>query len=151
MGFWCSGRPFLKASASASAIFSFLYLKKSKFQKYISVSKNFENIPQSPTQEATGSVCNFFFQFTNRSLAGGVRVQGGQPPPPGDRGACRSPSGDWGCLSPPPLGRPGVPPLYKPLTPISSSFEPKNSTKKSEKKRGVRRREAAKPCRIPHL
>ena len=31
------------------------------------------------------------------------------------------------------------------------SFEPKNSTKNPEKKRGVRKREAAKPCRIPHL
>ena len=56
----------------------------------------------------------------------------------------------------------GSPPLYKPPTPIPSSFEPKNSTKiqkrKEElppkilkKKRGVRRREAAKPCRITHL
>ena len=40
--------------------FFFFILKKSKFQKYMSVSKNFENIPQSPTQGATGPVCNFF-------------------------------------------------------------------------------------------
>ena len=33
--------------------FSFLYLKKSKFQKYMSVSKNFENIPRSPAPRAT--------------------------------------------------------------------------------------------------
>ena len=29
-------------------VFSFLYLKKSKFQKYMSVSKNFKNIPDRP-------------------------------------------------------------------------------------------------------
>ena len=29
-------------------IFSFLYLKKLKFQKYMPVSKNFKNIPRSP-------------------------------------------------------------------------------------------------------
>ena len=32
-----------------------------------------------------------------------------------------------------------------------SSFEPENFTKNQEKKRGVRRRKAAKPCRIQHL
>ena len=35
--------------------------------------------------------------------------------------------------------------------PLPSSFEPENSTKNPEKKRGVRRRKAAKPCRIQHL
>ena len=48
----------------------------------MSVLKNFENIPRSPTQGATGPVCNFFFQFANRSLAGGMRVQGGLSPHP---------------------------------------------------------------------
>ena len=30
------------------AVFSFLYLKKLKFQKYMSVLENFKNIPRSP-------------------------------------------------------------------------------------------------------
>ena len=30
------------------AVFSFLYLKKIKFQKYMSVLENFKNIPRSP-------------------------------------------------------------------------------------------------------
>ena len=34
--------------AVTSAAFSFLYLKKSKFQKYMFVLKNFKNIPRSP-------------------------------------------------------------------------------------------------------
>ena len=34
--------------------FSFLYLKKLKFQKYMAVSKNFKTIPLSPLAWATG-------------------------------------------------------------------------------------------------
>jgi len=36
------------------ASFSFLYLKKQKFQKYMSVLKIFENTPLSPLGRATG-------------------------------------------------------------------------------------------------
>ena len=50
-----------------------------------------------------------------------------------------------------PRGRPGVPPYISSSPPLPSSFEPENSTKNPEKKRGVRRRKAAKPCRIQHL
>ena len=91
----------------------------------------------------------FFFKYATRSLAGGTRVEGGPCRPPRatgdpthrrDRGACG-----------PPIGRPALPLLYKHSTLIPSSFEPKNSTKNPEKKRGVRRRKAAKPCRIQHL
>ena len=71
----------------------------------------------------------FFIKFATRSLAWGVRVQGEPVAPPAT----------------------GSHPLYKHSTPIPSSFEPKNSTKNPEKKRGVRKREAAKPCWIPHL
>ena len=66
--------------------FLFYILKKLKFQKYMSVSKNFKNIPWSPYGEATDPKCNFFFfKFATRSLAGGAREQGGLSPPPGDR------------------------------------------------------------------
>ena len=47
------------------AVFSFLYFKKIKFQKYMSVFKYFKNIPRSPSHRATGPMCNFFFQICN--------------------------------------------------------------------------------------
>jgi len=50
------------------AVFSFLYLKKIKFQKYMSVFKYFKNIPRSPSHRATGPMCNFFFKFATKSL-----------------------------------------------------------------------------------
>jgi len=37
--------------------FSFLYLKKLKFQKYMAVLKNFKTIPLSPSGWATGPKC----------------------------------------------------------------------------------------------
>jgi len=39
--------------------FSFLYLKKLKFQKYMAVSKNFKTIPLSPLAWATGGLSPF--------------------------------------------------------------------------------------------
>ena len=89
-----------------------------------------------------------FFQIYNE--VPGVKKRGGLSPPSGDRWA--QPTGTAGGLSPPPLAGDRGKPLYirsNPLLP--SSFEPENSTKNSEKKRGVRRRKAAKPCRIQHL
>ena len=139
------------------ALFSFLYLKKSKFQKYMSVLKYFKTTPGRP-MGATRPRCNFFLQICNE-VPGRKKIKGGHVAAP--------PNGRQGGLSPPSLGRPVGPAhrrnrgacrrhpratgLYKHSTPIPSSFEPKNSTKNSEKKRGVRRREAAKPYRIPHL
>ena len=75
----------------------------------------------------------FFFEFAKRSLTGGVWREGG--------------------LSPPPRATGGLPPYISPglHASIPFSFEPKNCTKNSEKKRGVRRRKAAKLCRIAHL
>ena len=49
------------------AVFSFLYLKKLKFQKYMTVLENFKNIPRSPYGEATGLKCNFFSSNLQRS------------------------------------------------------------------------------------
>ena len=79
---------------------------------------------------------------------GGAR-QGPVAQPTGDR-RWAQPTGAAGGLSPP-RGRPGVPPYISSSPPLLSSFEPENSTKNPEKKREVRRRKAAKPCRIQHL
>ena len=141
--------------------FLFYILKKLKFQKYMSVLKYFKNIPRSPSHRATDPMCNFFFKFATKSLEkkkpcrplGGR--QGPVAQPTGDR-RWAQPTGAAGGLSPPratggPRGRPGCPPYKSPSPLLPSSFEPENSTKNPEKKRGVRRRKAAKPCRIQHL
>jgi len=130
--------------------FFFFILKKIKISKIYVCFENFQKIYPVRPMGATGPKCNFSSNLQ-------------QGPWPWARG-CK------GGLSPPPLGRPGGPihrrdrgpvappsqatgsyPLYKHYTPIPFSFETKNSTKNPEKKRGVRRREAAKPCRIAHL
>ena len=90
------------------------------------VPRNFKKGPLSPMGRATCLFCKK--KFTNRSTVSAARGLEGVAPL-GDK----------------------VPPLYKPSTPIPFSFEPKNSIKNPEKKRGVRTREAAKPCRIAHL
>ena len=118
--------------------FFFIFKKILKFQKYISVLKNFKNTPGRP-MGATGPRCNFFLQICNE-VHGRKKMKGGMSPPQRATGACR-----------PPQGRQGPFPLYKPwalfLAAIPLPFEPKNSGKK----RGVRRIKAAKLCRIPHL
>ena len=90
--------------------FFFLYLKKLKFQKYMSILENFKNIPRSPYEGATGFKYNFFFfKFTTRSLTGGAQDGGPVAPSSGDRGphpqarACRSrggrqPGGPCACV-----------------------------------------------------
>ena len=135
----------------------------------MSVLENFKNIPRSPSHRATGPKCNFFsIQICNE--VPGEKKGGPVAPPTGDRGACcppratngPGPRARQGGLSPPPpratggpvapLGRSGYsPPYITSNTPLPSSFESENSTKNPEKKRGVRRRKAAKPCRIQHL
>ena len=47
--------PWPEGSTSNRGFFSFLYLKKLKFQKYMAVSKNFKTIPLSPPAWATGA------------------------------------------------------------------------------------------------
>ena len=110
----------------------------------MSVLKNFENAPRSlglgatgvlsPKQRATGPQYNFFLNLQ----------RGPWPGVCGGRGACRPT---------PPRATGGLPPYISPglHASIPFSFEPKNCTKNSEKKRGVRRRKAAKLCRIAHL
>src|SRR6185312_4864556 len=80
----------------------------------------------------------------DRGLSPSPRATGRWAQPTGGRGACRPPP-------PRPRGRQGYPPYKRSSPPLPSSFEPENSTKNPEKKRGVRRRKAAKPCRIQHL
>ena len=87
------------------------------------VLENFKNIPRSPYGGATGLKCNFFLlQICNKAGQGPVARWGG------DRGL-------------PPYLSPG---RHSPPFPLS--FESKNSGKK----RGVRRRKAAKLCRIAY-
>ena len=141
------------------AIFSFLYLKKikiskiyvrfEKFQKYTPVALwggdraqmyFFSNLQRSPWRKKRGGPV-----APQRATGGACRPPLGRPLGPAHgrgRGACRPalPAGDRGK------------PLYiSSNPPLPSSFEPENSTKNPEKKRGVRRRKAAKPCRIQHL
>ena len=104
--------------------FFFFIFKKLKFQKYMSVLKNFENIPRSPAPGATGS-CRpsngrhdlnvNFFEFAKRSLAGGVWREGVMSPPTGDR---RSPT------------------LYKPWPPFPSHLSSKIAPKNQKKREG---------------
>ena len=133
----------------------------------MSVLKYFKNIPRSPSHRATGPKCKFFFlQIRNEvpgkkkllspvgGATGACRPAHGRPPlgPAHERGRgpVSPPAGDRGAYRPP-RGRPGYPPYKRSSPPLPSSFEPENSTKNPEKKRGVRRRKAAKPCRIQHL
>ena len=101
----------------------------------MSVLKYFKNIPRSPPIGRQALSVIFFFKFATRSLAKKRALS----PTPGATGACRPLGGD---RVPPPYISPG-----RHMPPFPLSFEPKNSGKK----RGVRRRKAAKLCRIPHL
>ena len=111
----------------------------------MSVLKNFKNTPRSPPigRQALSVI---FFQIRNE-VPGQKNCKGPVAPPRATTGP--RPQARQGGLSPPRAT--GVPtPIYA-SDPILSSFEPENSTKNPEKKRVVRRREAAKPCRIQHL
>ena len=131
----------------------------------MSVLENFKNIPRSPYGGATGLKYNFFFQICNE--VPGEKKRGGPVAPPngrqapvahprGDRpvgppgGPVAPPAGDRGGLSPPPRAT-GSGRLYKASPSFPPLIWPQKIQKKSRKKRGVRRREAAKLCRIPHL
>ena len=66
------------------AVFSFLYLKKLEFQKYMSVLENFKNIPRSPSHRATGPMCIFFSNLQRspwRKKNKPCRPLGGRQPP----------------------------------------------------------------------
>ena len=108
----------INTSGSGRAVFSFLYLKKIKFQKYMSVLKYFKNIPRSPSHRATGPKCIFFFQICNEvpgekktspvarwGATGACRPAHGRPPLGPAHGRGRGPVA-------PPAGDRGYP-LYK--------------------------------------
>ena len=135
----------------AGGFFFFIFFKNKNF-KNICLFWNISKIPPVAPHRATGLKCNFFFSNTQW----GPWKKKALSPVGGATGACRPAHGR------PPLGPahgrgrgpvapPGVPPYISSSPPLPSSFEPENSTKNPEKKRGVRRRKAAKPCRIQHL
>ena len=125
--------------------------------------ENFKNIPRSPYGGRQGS--NVIFFPSNLQRIPWREKRGGLSPPQRATGPCRPPQGRQasgpargagrpscgrqGGLSSPPRAT-GSASLYKALLIPSSHLTSKNP-KKSRKKRGVRRREAAKLCRIPHL
>ena len=113
----------------------------------MSVLKYFKNIPRSPSHRATGPKCNFFFQICNEVPGKKSHVSRWG----GDRGLSPSPRATAAGPSPRARQATRVSPYKSSSPPFPSSFEPENSTKNPEKKRGVRRRKAAKPCRIQHL
>src|SRR6185436_10269731 len=112
------------------AVFSFLYLKKIKFQKYMSVLKNFKNIPRSPYGGRQGSNVIFFLQICNevpgekkkRGPVAPQRVTSPCRPPQGRqasgpvRGTGRPSCGRQGgpVAPPPPPGARGGPPKKRP-------------------------------------
>ena len=125
----------------------------------MSVLENFKNIPRSPYGGRQGSNVIFFLQICNE--VPGEKKRGGAPqratgpcrPPQGRqasgpaRGAGRPSCGRQGGPVAPPHGRPGQAAYIRPPPHSLLSFD----LKKSRKKRWVRRREAAKLCRISHL
>ena len=133
----------------------------------MSVLENFKNIPRS-SYGATGLKCNFFFfKFATKSLE--KKKRGPVAPPTGDRplsptpratdqwaqptgarGPIAPPAGDRGACHLPPAGDRVGPPYIRPPPSFPPHLTSKNPPK-IQKKRGVRRREAAKLCRIPHL
>ena len=116
-------------AVSKMEFFSFLYLKKLKFQKYMSVLENFKNIPRSPSHRATGPKCNFFSPNLQRSPW--RKKRGHVAPPTGDRGLSPTPGATGACR--PLRGRQG--PLRRRMPPFPLWFEPKNSEKKTSPSR----------------
>ena len=119
----------------------------------MSILENFKNIPRSPYGGRQGSNVIFFLQICNE--VPGEKKEGGLSPVGGATCPCRPPQGRQASgpargAGRPPHGRPGQPPYIRP-----PSFPPlvpsSHLTSKNPEKRGVRRREAAKLCRIPHL
>ena len=93
------------------ASFSFLYLKNQNFKNICPFRKISKIYPGRPPKGRQDLFVIFFFQFANRSLAGGMRVQGGLSPHPRAAGGA-PPTGDGagGGLSPPSGDR--VCPIY---------------------------------------
>ena len=82
--------PSLFSRLPASDFFFFI-LKKLKFQKYMSILKNFKNIPRSPYGGDMAQMYFFFFKFATKSLE--KKKEGGLSPPQRATGPCRPPQG----------------------------------------------------------
>ena len=107
-----------------------IYVRFEKFQKYTPVA----------LWGATGPKYNFFLQICNEVSGRGRAGAGGPVAPP--------PSGDRPYIS----SLPPFPPHLSPKIPLKIQEKKRGtSTKNPEKKRWVRKRKAAKPCRITHL
>ena len=123
----------------SSGFFFFIFKKKLKFQKYMSVLESFKNIPRSPYGGATGLKYNFFFQICNE--VPGEKKEGPCRPPQGRqasgpaRGAGRPSCGRQGGLSSPPRAT-GSGRLYKASPHSLLSFDLKKSKKKRGEKKG---------------
>ena len=158
----------LPPCACAGGFFFFIF-KKIKISKIYVCFGKFQKYTPVALWGATGFKCNFFSSNLQRSpwrkkkrracrpqrATGPCRPPQGRPtsgpslqapggpiaPPAGDRGACHLPPRAT-----------GVSPLIKaPALPFPPHLSPKIPPKIQKKKRGVRRRKAAKPCRIQHL
>ena len=131
-----------KSVLKLGVFFFFIFKKNKNFKNICLFWKNSKIAPGRPPQGRQGSshpsngrqdLNVIFFEFAKRSLDGGrgpVAPPGGTGPPTGDRGS---------------------PTLYKPWPPFPSHLSPKIAPKIQKKKRGLRRRKAAKLCRIAHL
>jgi len=115
--------------------FFFFILKKSKFQKYISILKNFKNIPRSSYLGRHALNVIFFLQICNEVPGWGrARARGTCRPPSGDRWAS-STSAIGGSVSPPSGDR--VLPLYiSILPPFPPYLSPKIPPKIQKKREG---------------
>ena len=92
------------------AVFSFLYLKKLKFQKYMSVLENSKIYPGRPPIGRQAQSVIFFLQIYNEVP---VEKKGGPvAPPTGDRGLSPTPGR-------PLRGRQGPLPFYNPWPPYA--------------------------------
>ena len=132
----------------------------------MSVLNYFKNTPGRPPIGRQVLSVIFFLQIYNdvpgkkRGLSPLQRATGCCRPPSGDQcvgpptgaaGACRPVRGRQGGLSPPPSGDRGIPTYIRSNPPSLLISARKFQQKSRKKKRDVRKREAAKPCRIQHL
>ena len=137
----------LSATQLESRVLFFFIFKKNQNFKNICPFWNISKLPPVALWGATGPKCNFFLQICNE-VHDKKKARGPVAPPTGDRGLSPTPGATGACR---PLGATGSPPPYispgRHMPPFPLSFEPKNSGKK----RGVRRRKAAKLCRNAYL
>ena len=127
------------------AVFSFLYLKKKlKFQKYMSVLKNFKNIHRSPYGGRQGSNVIFFSSNLQRSpwrkkKRGACRPPQGRQASGPARGAGRPSYGRQGGLSPTPPRATGSGRLYKASPSFPPLIWPQKIQKNQKKERGEKK------------